>query len=88
MLLLALRQALIMMLGAMEDYLAMERSIVPKHRRTHQQSENWDTDLLATARKAVTAVHAGHRPPGALVLPAPPGFTLGMSEPGGVRGER
>ena len=32
-LLLAMRQALIIALGALEDYLEMERSIVPKHRR-------------------------------------------------------
>ena len=32
-LLIALRQALIIMLGAIEDYLQMERSIVPKHKR-------------------------------------------------------
>jgi hypothetical protein len=32
-LLMAVRQALIMVLGALEDYLQMERSIVPKHRR-------------------------------------------------------
>lgn len=32
-LLLALRQALIIALGAIEDYLGMERSIVPKHKR-------------------------------------------------------
>lgn len=32
-LLLALRQCLIMALGAVEDYMGMERSIVPKHRR-------------------------------------------------------
>jgi hypothetical protein len=30
---LAIRQALIMALGALEDYLGVERSIVPKHRR-------------------------------------------------------
>jgi hypothetical protein len=27
------RQALIMILGALEDYLGLERSIVPRHRR-------------------------------------------------------
>jgi len=32
-LLMALRQALIIMLGAIEDYLEMERSIIPKHKR-------------------------------------------------------
>ena len=32
-LLMAVRQALIMVLGALEDYLQLERSIVPKHRR-------------------------------------------------------
>lgn len=32
-LLLAIRQALIIALGALEDYLEMERSIVPKHKR-------------------------------------------------------
>lgn len=32
-LLLALRQALIMILGAIEDYLGMERSIIPRHKR-------------------------------------------------------
>jgi len=31
-LLLAFRQALIITLGAIEEYLAMERSIVPKHK--------------------------------------------------------
>lgn len=30
-LLIALRQALIIALGALEDYLGMERSIIPKH---------------------------------------------------------
>jgi hypothetical protein len=33
-LLTAFRQALIIMLGAIEDYLGMERSIVPRHRRS------------------------------------------------------
>ena len=32
--LMTIRQALIMILGALEDYLGMERSIVPRHRRT------------------------------------------------------
>lgn len=32
-LLLVVRQALIMILGALEDYLDMDRSIIPKHRR-------------------------------------------------------
>ncbi len=32
-LLMALRQALIIALGALEDYLGMERSIMPKHKR-------------------------------------------------------
>lgn len=32
-LLMAIRQALIMVLGAIEDYLEIERSIIPKHRR-------------------------------------------------------
>jgi hypothetical protein len=32
-LLLAVRQALIIALGALEDYLCIERSIIPKHRR-------------------------------------------------------
>lgn len=32
-LLLTVRQALIMLLGALEDYLEMERSIIPKHKR-------------------------------------------------------
>jgi hypothetical protein len=32
-LLLAIRQALIMMLGAIEDYLEIERSIIPRHKR-------------------------------------------------------
>jgi hypothetical protein len=32
-LLIAIRQALIIMLGALEDYLEMERSITPKHKR-------------------------------------------------------
>ena len=32
-LLMAFRQALIMILGAIEDYLEMERSIVPKRKR-------------------------------------------------------
>lgn len=31
--LMAIRQALIMMLGAIEDYLEIERSIVPRHKR-------------------------------------------------------
>lgn len=32
-LLMSFRQALIMMLGALEDYLEMERSIVPRRKR-------------------------------------------------------
>jgi len=32
-LLLAIRQALLMALGALEDYLNLERSIIPKHRK-------------------------------------------------------
>lgn len=32
-LLLSIRQALIIALGAIEDYLGLERSIVPRHRR-------------------------------------------------------
>ena len=32
-LLMAIRQALIIALGAIEDYLEMERSIVPRHKR-------------------------------------------------------
>lgn len=32
-LLMAIRQALLIALGAIEDYLDMERSIVPKHKR-------------------------------------------------------
>ena len=32
-LLMAIRQALLIMLGALEDYLGMERSVIPKHRR-------------------------------------------------------
>jgi hypothetical protein len=32
-LLMAIRQALIMALGALEDYLGLDRSIVPRHRR-------------------------------------------------------
>jgi hypothetical protein len=32
-LLLAVRQALIMILGALEDWLEIERSIVPRHKR-------------------------------------------------------
>lgn len=31
--LMTVRQALIMILGALEDYLGLERSIVPRHRR-------------------------------------------------------
>jgi len=34
-LLIAIRQALIIALGALEEYLGMERSIVPKHRRNN-----------------------------------------------------
>lgn len=33
--LLALRQVLIMALGAVEDYLELDRSIVPKHKRVN-----------------------------------------------------
>ncbi len=33
-LLIAIRQALIIALGALEDYLQMERSIVPRHKRS------------------------------------------------------
>lgn len=33
-LLLAFRQALIIVLGAIEDFLGMARSIIPKHRQT------------------------------------------------------
>lgn len=36
-LLMAVRQALIMVLGALEDYLGMPRSIVPRRRRTEEQ---------------------------------------------------
>jgi hypothetical protein len=32
-LLLAVRQALIIALGALEDYLCIQRSIIPKHKR-------------------------------------------------------
>ena len=32
-LLMAVRQAIIMILGALEDYLGMDRSIIPKHLR-------------------------------------------------------
>jgi hypothetical protein len=32
-LLMAIRQALIIMIGALEDYLGIERSITPRHRR-------------------------------------------------------
>lgn len=32
-LLMAVRQAIIIVLGAIEDYLQMERSIVPRHKR-------------------------------------------------------
>lgn len=32
-LLLALRQALLIALGALEDYLGLERSVTPKHKR-------------------------------------------------------
>ena len=32
-LLMAIRQALIIALGAIEDYLGMERSVIPKHKR-------------------------------------------------------
>lgn len=32
-LLMCVRQALIMVLGAIEEYLGIDRSIVPKHRR-------------------------------------------------------
>ena len=35
MLLLAVRQALLMILGAIETYLGMERSVVPKHKREY-----------------------------------------------------
>ena len=40
-LLMTIRQALIMMLGALEDFLGLPRSIIPKHKR------NW----IATGRK-------------------------------------
>lgn len=33
-LLMTCRQVLLMLLGAVEDYLGLERSIVPKHKRT------------------------------------------------------
>lgn len=32
-LLLAVRQALLIALGALEDYLQLERSVIPKHRK-------------------------------------------------------
>ena len=38
-LLMTVRQALIMMLGALEDYLQMERSIVPRRKRHEPQAE-------------------------------------------------
>jgi hypothetical protein len=33
--LLVVRQALIMMLGALDDYLNVERSVIPKHKRVN-----------------------------------------------------
>lgn len=38
-LLLAIRQALIIAIGAIEDFLGMERSIVPKHKREHDPNQ-------------------------------------------------
>jgi hypothetical protein len=38
-LLLAVRQALIMVLGALEDYLDMERSIIPKRKLSKHKSD-------------------------------------------------
>jgi len=35
-LLMAIRQTLIMMLGAIEDYLGMERSITPRRKREYE----------------------------------------------------
>lgn len=32
-LLMTIRQALLMILGALEDFLGLDRSVVPKHRR-------------------------------------------------------
>ena len=32
-LLMAIRQALLIALGALEDYLSMDRSVIPKHKR-------------------------------------------------------
>ena len=37
-LLMAVRQALIIALGAIEDYLGMDRSIIPKHRRAKRET--------------------------------------------------
>ena len=36
--LMARRQAIIMELGALEEYLGIERSIIPKHKRKQQES--------------------------------------------------
>jgi len=40
---LGIRQGLIIVLGAIEDYLGVERSIVPRHkrRRGHEESEEY-----------------------------------------------
>lgn len=46
-LLMAFRQALIMCLGAIEDYLEMERSIVPRHKRRDEQSGDYRADWQA-----------------------------------------
>jgi hypothetical protein len=37
-LLIVIRQALLIILGAIEDYLGMERSVIPKHRRNITKS--------------------------------------------------
>lgn len=44
-LLMSIRQALIMILGAIEDYLGKQRSIVPKHKRPKRKPET-STDKL------------------------------------------
>ncbi len=39
-LLLSIRQALLIALGAIEDYLDVERSVIPKHKRKEEVSHN------------------------------------------------
>jgi hypothetical protein len=46
-LLMAIRQALIIALGALEDFLCLERSIIPQRKRTYVQKEMQEETQIA-----------------------------------------